>query len=446
MFADNREETIYSNKGMLLWGNLNHNFNQATMGYSDGWDFSGGIYTERNWSEPHLITYQESHDEERLMFKNKEFGNSSGSYNVKDLNTALKRNEMATAFWALTPGPKMLWQFGELGYDYSINTCEDGSIDNNCRTSPKPIRWEYLADPARLALYNVYAKLLRLRNVPNLLPTFITNDISDSLGGGFKWLKVNSDSLKIFVVGNFDVVNATATVAFQDTGTWYDYFSGQTLTTTGIAESISLQPGEYHVYLNKNADSVVNVLPLKLLGFTASRNSDNVLLMWETSNEVNVKQFDVERSFNAFQFDSISTILPKNLFNNRLSYTYGDKDRVAIKSDKKIYYRLKMIDIDGSYRYSNVAAVNPFDNDTEIRLYPNPVKGSEVFIKFMQSADGNAYVRIEDLSGRIVRRFVFKNNSYNRSIPVNVSGLTKGVYILKVETSNKTSTHQLVLQ
>ena len=68
----------------------------------------------------------ESHDEERLMYKNIQFGNSSGSYNVKDLNTALKRVEMCGAFLFTIPGPKMFWEFGELGYDYSINTCTNG--------------------------------------------------------------------------------------------------------------------------------------------------------------------------------------------------------------------------------------------------------------------------------------------------------------------------------
>ncbi|MEJ7682560.1 MAG: hypothetical protein WKG06_32835 [Segetibacter sp.] len=190
---------------------LNYNFNQATMGYlAMVRILTGAFIQQRNWSQPSLVTYQESHDEERLMYKNEQLWKfSNGSYNVKDINTGLKRNEMATAFWAVTPAPKMLWQFGELGYDYSINTCENGTVNNDCRTSPKPIRWDYLTNPNRVALHDVYAKLFKLRNIPNYFPTFITTDVTDSLGGGFKWLKVNSDSLKIMVIGNFDVMPAT---------------------------------------------------------------------------------------------------------------------------------------------------------------------------------------------------------------------------------------------
>jgi hypothetical protein len=87
-------------------GQFNHNFAQATMGFNAESNFQSGIHTNRGWSNPHLVTYQESHDEERLMYKNLQFGNSNSSYSAKDLNTALKRNEMAAAFWSLIPGIK----------------------------------------------------------------------------------------------------------------------------------------------------------------------------------------------------------------------------------------------------------------------------------------------------------------------------------------------------
>src|SRR5437762_12483696 len=102
------------------------------MGYKDGWDLNGGIYTTHGFTKPNLVSYQESHDEERLMYKNEKYGASSGSYNVQDVATGLSRNAMAAAFWAMQPGPKMLWEFGELGYDSSINLCSDGTTNNNC--------------------------------------------------------------------------------------------------------------------------------------------------------------------------------------------------------------------------------------------------------------------------------------------------------------------------
>src|SRR5437763_3108813 len=165
-FADNSEEIDLSNYGMLLWGNLNYNYSQASMGYSQDWDFSWGIYSVRNWTKAHLVTYMESHDEERIVYKNINFGNSSGSYKIKETATALKRMDLAAAFLFTIPGPKMIWQFGELGYDYPINYCTNGTINNNCRLDTKPIRWDYDTQARRREVYDTYSKLIALRFHP----------------------------------------------------------------------------------------------------------------------------------------------------------------------------------------------------------------------------------------------------------------------------------------
>ena len=140
-FAANNEETVLADYGMMLWGNISHEYNEATLGYNN--NLSGVDYQARGWDDAHLIAYMESHDEERLNYKNLNFGNSNGSYNITDLPTALKRLELGSVFYFPIPGPKMLWQFGELGYDFSINRCTNGSINENCRLDPKPIRWDY---------------------------------------------------------------------------------------------------------------------------------------------------------------------------------------------------------------------------------------------------------------------------------------------------------------
>ncbi len=261
-FGSNTEETELSNYGMLLWGNANYQFNQATMGYNSGSDFSGVISKSRGWANPLLIAYQESHDEERLMYKNTNFGNAAGSYSTKDSVTGLKRNEMAAAFWAMIPGPKMIWQFGELGYPYSINTCKDLTVDatGGCRLELKPIKWDYQQNTSRKALFDVYAKLLKLKLTPNYKSTFTSNNVSWDLSGNIKSLQINDDSLKVMVVGNFDVNNQTANVTFPTAGTWYSYLTNATKTATGAAESISLAPGEYYVYTNRNINGVITAI------------------------------------------------------------------------------------------------------------------------------------------------------------------------------------------
>ncbi|MBC7848944.1 MAG: T9SS type A sorting domain-containing protein [Chitinophagaceae bacterium] len=257
-FAANDEEKELSDYGMLFWGNLNYNFSEAAMGYVSNSNFDNALHTTRGWNQPNLMSYMESHDEERLMYKNINFGAVSGSYNVKDISTGLKRNEMATAFLLMMPGPKMIWQFGEMGYDYSINACENGTISNDCRLSPKPIRWDYLQDQRRLKLHDVTAGLLKIRSHPLFKNGFVTNRVERSLTSAIKWLKLTTDTSNILVVGNFDVTPGTASVTFQNAGTWYDYFTGATIAATGAIQNIALQPGEYHVYVNRNITSIVS--------------------------------------------------------------------------------------------------------------------------------------------------------------------------------------------
>lgn len=261
-FADNSEEIELSNYGMMLWGNNVSQYEEAAMGFITNSNFEGNLFTVRGWSQPHLIGYMESHDEERVMYKNLQFGNAAGSYNVKDLNTALRRIELTGSFFYMMPGPKMLWQFGELGYDYSINYCPDGTVNANCRTAIKPIRWDYQSVVNRQRIYDVFGALNKLRVHPWFKNNFTSNRIGRSLSGSFKWLQVTTDTSNICVIGNFEVTQQTGTVTFQNAGTWYNYLTGETFSATGSAQSITLQPGEYRVYVNRNVvNQIITAAP-----------------------------------------------------------------------------------------------------------------------------------------------------------------------------------------
>lgn len=444
-FADNTEEKELSNYGMLLWGNSNYNYAQATVGNISNSDFSSGIFVNRGWTQPGLVTYQESHDEERLMYKNLQDGNSYGAYNIKNLNTALKRNEMAAAFWAVTPAPKMLWQFQELGYDFSINTCEDLTINSNCRVSPKPIRWDYLTNTNRKALMTVYSKLLKMRNVPNYLPTFVTSNMTYDLGSYVKWLKVTSDSLKILVIGNFDVVTRTGSVTFQQPGLWYNYLQGGTRIATGSSESFTLQPGQYYVFVSRDVTAAVNLLPLKLISFEARRTEQNIALKWVTAKEINVKQFSVERSLNAIDYTEVGTVKAINS-SRQTVYNFNDNDFAVYNAKGKVFYRLKMIDIDGKYSYSNVLVINPLVNTRKLSVYPNPANGSRIYVDMDEPLSATSVdVSIKDASGRVYSNSSVNVTGSNQQIPIDIKALPTGIYLLNIETQKNTFVQQIVV-
>lgn len=277
-FADNTEEKELAAYGMLLWGNMSYNYQEAAMGYVSNSNLDGGLYSTRGWTVPHLVTYAESHDEERVMYKTINFGNASGSYNTRDTATALKRMSLDAAFLFMLPGPKMMWQFGELGYDYSINACPNGTISNDCRLANKPIRWDYLNDSRRKAVYNNYSKLINLRFHPWYKGVFVSGTLEKSLGGAFKWIKLRSaaDSSDVVVVGNFDVDQQNAAIDFPVAGTWYDYLNNTTLSVSGSsAETITLQPGEFRVLVNRNVNNIA-VTPVPTVPPAAERLSFTV--------------------------------------------------------------------------------------------------------------------------------------------------------------------------
>ncbi|WP_375240845.1 alpha-amylase family glycosyl hydrolase [Polaribacter sp.] len=238
-------------KGIMVWGNHNGNYSEGTLGFNSNGksDISWVSYKERGFSVPANVSYMESHDEERLMYKNLQFGNSSGNYSVKNLATALDRVELAGAFYFTIPGPKMIWQFGELGYDISIN--ENGRVGN------KPILWNYFDVEDRKDVYNTYSKLIQLKLKYDIFESSnFTLDVANS--NGLKKIQLtdtsSSEMQYVTIVGNFGVTTQNISPSFQTSGTWYDLLNDNaTKTVINVNSTITLAPGEFKVYGNMPA-------------------------------------------------------------------------------------------------------------------------------------------------------------------------------------------------
>ncbi len=237
-FADNTEEKELAEYGMMLWGNMNNEYANAARGYNS--NLSWGTSVERGWDVPNLVTYMESHDEERIMYKILSGGLALNDYNTKDTITALERMELAALFFITIPGPKMIWQFGELGYDISINY--------NGRTGEKPLKWYDYYDTDHKHLYQVYKFLNDLRRDHEV---FMTTDYSYNLSSKLKRINLNDPVMNVTVIGNSDIAEGTIDPHFQSAGTWYEYFTGDSIEVTDVHELISLQPGEYRLYTDK---------------------------------------------------------------------------------------------------------------------------------------------------------------------------------------------------
>jgi 1,4-alpha-glucan branching enzyme len=237
--SNNTEEKVLADYGILLWGNLNYNYGEAAMAYFDNSksDFSWIDYRKRTWNDPHVVGYMESHDEERLAYKCATWGNSFEEYSIKDTTTALKRLAMNALFFFTVPGPKMIWQFGEMGYDYSI--------DYNGRTGEKPVRWDYLDNYRRKYLSDFYGALIKLRTEQ---PVFETTTFNMYVSSIIKRIVLTHSSMNVVIVGNYDVKPGTVAPGFTHTGTWYEYFTGQPFEVTDISATFPLEAGEYKLF------------------------------------------------------------------------------------------------------------------------------------------------------------------------------------------------------
>lgn len=240
---------VNEGKGIMLWNILNHEYSDATVGESSA-NFENVSYKQKGFAQASSsVSYMESHDEERMMYRNLNNGKTNGSYNVKDLNTGLERIETAGAFFFTAPGPKMIWQFGEVGYDISI--------EENGRTGNKPILWEYFDDPNRKAIYDTWSELIRLKLEQPIFHT--TNfDIDADSNNGLKTIHLTldgaaGDDIKhITVIGNFGLSSQNIIPKFQQIGTWYNLMERNIpLEVTGVNNVINLEPGAYIIYGDK---------------------------------------------------------------------------------------------------------------------------------------------------------------------------------------------------
>jgi hypothetical protein len=241
-FADNDEEQVLTDYGMMVWGNSTYNYSRAGMGWNNEGksDFSWGSYQTRGFSKPRLLTYMESHDEQRHMYDVIKWGNYNNTdYNIRNnLELALVRAELCVNFFFTIPGPKMIWQFGEMGYDYDL-------FYNGDKLGPKPIRWDFLEVPERQRLFQVYAELAKLKQEQ---PVFNTSDFSIDVSDTLKTIHLRHEEMDVTIIGNFDVFPRTIDPSFTRTGTWYEYYTGESLEVTDIHMPIDLDISEYRIY------------------------------------------------------------------------------------------------------------------------------------------------------------------------------------------------------
>ena len=221
--------------GMQCWNNTSNAYCQTAM----GWLKDGDGFGEA--SKDGYVSYCESHDEERMQYKCKKYGNGD-----LQTNTAARLARVAenVAFNVLLNGSHMLWMWEEIGYDFSINSDLDHPNDYNesyrCSKKPRPEIRGYFTNANRVAAFTKCAQVITLRT--QLMPSvFEGNPSSVSVNSGSKLRKIQWGS-NVFAAANFDVTGNQAVTL--PSGTWYDYLNGATKANG----TYTLAPGEFKVF------------------------------------------------------------------------------------------------------------------------------------------------------------------------------------------------------
>ncbi|MFW5708055.1 MAG: alpha-amylase family glycosyl hydrolase, partial [Bacteroidota bacterium] len=408
-FASNDEETVLANTGMLLWGAVHKNYQQIAMGYQQDSDISWAYHGNRGWSFPNIVDYMENHDEERLLFEALSFGNASDDYNLKDTLTALSHQHMAAALFFGIPGPKMIWQFGEIGYDYSIFYGGD-------RTAPKPPRWDYWNESARQDLHRVYNAMIQLRNSD----AFRFGQFSHDFGSLGKRAWVSHESMNVVIAGNMGVTGFDMAPGFQHGGTWYNYFTGETIEVSDPGNhSFYFSPGDFKVFTN-------TPLPRPFFHFniTVRSEQDQTLL---ADALVSIERAGSRFTTNEGQAD-FTLLQGEFTIDVSLEGYNSYQGSLVVNDDLDLTVFLTPGD--------DVNVDEPLTN-TSIQVYPNPADD-----RVMIEARQGDKIDIYNLEGRRIHTTI----QGSEPLSVDTSLWPVGVYMIRAAGRNETRVVKLIVK
>jgi len=181
-------------------------------------------------------------------------------------------------------------------------------------------------------------------------------------------------------------------------------------------------------------------IPVSLLSFAGQLQNGNTLLQWTTSQEINSKIFEVQRSIDGVNFVKIGTVNAAGNSNSQRRYTFVDRSIRAIN-----YYRLKQVDMDNSSKLSSIVLVRNDNIAQKVYVLTNPFS-DYIDLQFAKIPTGNVNLRLLDISGKEISKGTYSNPSYNLRFNKVSMILNRGIYILEAEVDGVRYTYKLVKQ
>ncbi len=229
--------------------------------------------------------------------------------------------------------------------------------------------------------------------------------------------------------------SVNARLAQYGAPSWYLLPSGNVNPVAG-----TISGGAIHsVFGVFTGTDISNPLPVQLLSFEAKANGNDVALNWITASELNNKGFEIERSSDGIEFSKVKFVEGKGNTNKVSNYLTLDIDAFLSARSNTLYYRLKQLDADGSFSYSNIVSVSKSELSGSIVLYPNPFN-RELHIAVKSSKETSAVISMIDIQGReLYHNPAQQIHKGENTISIDmVANLKAGIYFISIQTGEET--------
>lgn len=226
------------------------------------------------------------------------------------------------------------------------------------------------------------------------------------------------------------------------------YMTTGTVTATGLTIGneyylmVDGYAGDYCEFTVSNWEAT-GILPVTLTEFSGYNMNKNNKLKWTTETEINNDYFIVQKSQNARSFNDIGIVDGNGNSSIKHSYEYIDRE-IDFETN---YYRLKQIDFDGKYEYSNVIVINS-SRDLEINIYPNPSK-ENLYIDLSNIKTETTYtILFSDIIGSVGKETIKIEKNKNTYVLNNFKNFKPGIYLIQIldENNNLIKTEKIIKQ
>lgn len=255
------------------------------------------------------------------------------------------------------------------------------------------------------------------------------------------WQSLNNVYIKVY--GTLKFQNAFSALNLNASSRLTVYAGGALQSTLDFVQYV-LIGGNYVFYEGSLAGPLsatssgfggFNALPVKFVGFTVSHKNTDALIQWSTTEEMNVNMFEVERSLDSKNWNTIAYVSAIGNSGQLNNYSFTDKN----VKEKLVYYRIKETERDGNYSYTNISILK---NET---MMASDVKiasvNSKVLLQFPQEIKGQVMVRFVSLSGQVVNQKAITNPVGQIVLENNLTGN----YIISVSNGNDVNTSKQVI-